>query len=627
MPLLLFSIFGLFLFNTPSEPADRTYLMQDLQNLKTEEAIDELNNRAFNLRGSYPDSLLIYAAKTLEASQNLNYQLGIAQSYTNFGVYHYQKSNNGTAIDYYLKAKEIYDQLKLTSKSASTSNNIGLIYFREKDYKKALEYHQEAIDLTEKEDNFLNRANYKLNKALAVNFVDSFDQALPIYYEAIRDLEQTNDYGYLSNAYLNLGNRFGANGKLDSVKKYFDKGLMMAQKTDDFEALSYAYTSQIKYYVATDNPDEALDFAEKSLSNALKSGVISNISDAYNTISQLQESLGNVQGALDNLKNHYTYKDSLRQKEQTLEIARIEGNKLLEREKAIFDLELKTKEKSNQQKLLIIGLLFILFLISIILFIMVNRNLNKSKKQYQLLKTKNEEIRMLAMNLKRMNEHQNQIFSIIGHDLTGPVKSLVAVAELINEKQLDSEDLSEIMPHLSMEIKRAGITLENLLHWSISQKEGENINPEHFNLKLLFNEITNSLQYAIDHKQHQIKIEVDDSLMLYADKQMIQIALRNILSNAIKFTNKGGLISCSANVTHDKMMICIEDNGIGISEINLAKLEENNLVSSFGTNQEKGTGLGIALCKRYVEKNNGEMEIQSKVNQGTIICLSFPITQ
>lgn len=626
MSLFVNLVFGLLLFNSPSEPLDETYFIQDFRNLNSKEAIDELNDYAFNLKGSYPDSLLIYATNTLKASQELNYQLGIAQSYTNFGVYHYQKSNNGTAIDYYLKAKEIYDQLQLTSKSASTSNNIGLIYFREKDYKKALEYHQQAIDLTEKEDNFLNRANYKLNKALAVNFVESFDQALPIYYEAIRDLEQTNDYGYLSNAYLNLGNRFGANGNLDSVKKYFDKGLRFAEMTTDFESLSYAYSSQIKYYVATDNPKEALSFAEKSLSNALKSGVISNISDAYITVSQLQESLGNINDALENLKNHYTYKDSLRQKEQTLEIARIEGNKLLEREKAIFDLELKTKEKSNQQKLLIIALLFVLFLTSVILFIMVKRNLNKSKKQYQLLKAKNKEIKELVKSLKSMNEHQNQIFSIIGHDLSGPVKSLEAVMELINEKQLDSDDLSEIMPHLSLEIKRAGITLENLLHWAISQKEGENINPDHFNLKLLFDEITNSLQYAIDHKKHQVNIEVNNSLKLYADKQMIQIALRNILSNAIKFTKKEGLIACTAKVDRDKIKICIEDNGIGISAANLAKLEENNLVSSFGTNQEKGTGLGIALCKRYVEKNNGQMEISSKVNQGTKICLSFPIT-
>ncbi|MFN3800746.1 sensor histidine kinase, partial [Belliella pelovolcani] len=111
----------------------------------------------------------------------------------------------------------------------------------------------------------------------------------------------------------------------------------------------------------------------------------------------------------------------------------------------------------------------------------------------------------------------------------------------------------------------------------------------------------------------------------FPQNKLLQI-LGNLISNAIKFTKKEGLIVCTAKVDREKIKICIEDNGIGISAANLAKLEENNLVSSFGTNQEKGTGLGIALCKRYVEKNNGQMEISSKVNQGTKICLSFPIT-
>ncbi len=600
-------------------------VLQEGRALKTKEAIDNLNDHAFSLKGTYPDSLRIYANMALKASEDLNYPKGIGQSYSNLGVYHYQKSNNGNAIDFYLKAKEIFDQLNLTAKSASTSNNIGLVYFREKDYQKALDYHQEAIDLYQSDEELIYLANYKLNKALAVNFLNSFDEALPVYYDAIRDLEQTTEYDYISNAYLNLGNRFGASGQMDSVKKYFDKGLYMAEKTNDFEGLAFAYTCQIKYYVATENPKDALEFGEKSLSNALKSGAVSRISDAYLTVSQLQEGLGDLEGALENIKKHYAYKDSLRQKEQTLEIARIESKKILEREKEIFEIELKLKEESNQQKLLIITLLFILFVVTIILFMIVKNNLNKSKKQNQLLTKKNEEIQDLANDLKKMNEHQNQIFSIIGHDLSGPLKSLVGVTELINEKQLDSDDLGDMMPYLSLEIKRAGITLENLLHWAISQKEGETVNPEFVNVKSLLEEVLNSLQYAIDHKNHQVKLEVNDQLMIFADKQMMQIVIRNIVSNAIKFTNKKGLIACTAQAKNKHVSICIEDNGIGISNANLSKLKQNNLVSSFGTNQEKGTGLGLALCKRYIEKNSGKMQIQSEVNVGTKICLTLPI--
>lgn len=598
-------------------------ILQETKTPKSIEEIDFLNNHAFSLKGSYPDSLLIYATRAIEASQKINYQKGIAQSLTNFGVYHYQKSNHGQAIDYYLQAKEIYKREKLYNKSASTSNNIGLIYFREQDFEKALEYHQEAIDLSDENESLSNIANYKLNKALAINRVKSFEDALPIYYEAIRDLEKTEEFAYISNAYLNLGNQFGANGKLDSVKKYFDKGLLAAEKTTDFEALSFAYTSQIKYYVVTENPFAALEFGEKSLSNALTSGSIYNISDAYHTVAALQEDTGDLKGALGNLKKHYSYKDSLRQKEQTLEIARIEANKVIENEKAIFDLELENKEKSNQQKGLIIGQLIFLITTVIVLFILVSKNLKKSKERNQILSAKNEEIEKLAKNLKNLNDHQNQIFGVIGHDLRGPVNSLITVTELITEKQLDVDELSEIMPHLSKEIKRAGVTLENLLHWALSQKEGESIQSKHFNLEHLFHEILASLQYAIDFKLLDFKLDIEENLELYADKQMIEISLRNLISNAIKFTEKKGFISCSASKENGKIIISIEDNGIGMDSETLKRLNEHTLISTIGTNNEKGTGLGLALCKGYVEKNKGSIEIQSEVGMGTKIKLTF----
>ncbi|WP_241348158.1 tetratricopeptide repeat-containing sensor histidine kinase [Belliella filtrata] len=590
---------------------------------KTVAEIDALHDHAFEIRGSYPDSLYIYANVNLKTSQDLNYPNGIAKSYTHLGVYHYQKSIHGKAIEYYLKAKEIFDREKLLSSSASTSNNIGLVYYRERDYQLALKYHQEAIDIAKDLGDNVQMANYKLNKALAINMINSFEEALPIFYDAIHDLEQTEEYEYLSNAYLNLGNNFGANGQLDSVKKYFDKGLEVAEKTSDFESLSYAYTSQIKYYVVTGNPHKALGYAEKSLSNAVKSGSIHNMSDAYRTISSLQEDIGDIESALYNFKMHHEYRDSLRKNEQTLEIARLEGSKIIEREKELFDLELRNKEKSNQQKLFIILLLAILITTLVLLYVVVSKSLKSSKKRNQILLQKNKEVKKLAKNLKKMNAHQHQIFSIIGHDLSGPVNSLVTVAELINEKQLSEEDLIEIMPQLSSEIKRAKITLENLLHWALSQKEGESLNLVKFRLDELFKEVVNSLQYAVDRKDQQIKVQVEKDLFLLADRQMIQISIRNLLSNAIKFTPEGGVISCKAFTENSKACIQITDSGVGMDSLTLSKLQNNDLISSFGTNNERGTGLGLALCRGYVAKNGGEMNIQSEIGTGTKITLVF----
>lgn len=617
--------FTVFDSRNPIEENTPEKTLQEIKNPQSIEEIDSLNNHAFSLKGSFPDSLFLYATITLEASRKIDYQKGIAHSLSNFGVYHYQKSNHGQALDNYLKAKDIFTKEKLFNKSASTSNNIGLVYFREKDYKKALEYHQEAIEMADENESITNVANYKLNKALALNKLNSFEDALPTYFEAIRDLEKTGENIYIANAYLNLGNQFGANGKLDSVKKYFDKGLELAEKTTDSEILSFAYTSQIKYYVVTAKPKEALHFAEKSLSNALKSGSISTIADAYHTIAGLQEDSGNEKGALENIRNHYIYKDSLRRNEQTLEIGRIEAQKNLETEKALFDLELENNQKSNQQKALIISQLIFLIFAIVGLFIFVSKNLKKSKEKNLLLYNKNTEIAKLAENLKQLNNHQNQIFGIIGHDLKGPINSLITVTEMIADNDLSQEELNEIMPHMNNEIRRAGLTLENLLHWALSQKEGESIHPDIFNLKKLIIEIISSLQYAIDHKQLSVNLDIPEELNLYADQQMIEISIRNLIANAIKFTKKKGAIACKAYSENNQTLIIIEDNGTGIDSETLQKLNQNQLISNFGTNKEKGTGLGLALCKGYIEKNKGTLEIKSKPGVGTKVKLIFEL--
>jgi len=623
--LFCFHSFYLFNFTSPEILIEQQedVLLQEIKKPKSIEEIDAMNNHAFSLKGSYPDSLLLFASISLEASQKSNYQKGIAHSYTNYGVYHYQKANHGQAVEFYLKANDIYIKEKLLNKSASTSNNIGSVYYREKDFQKALEYHQKAIDISDENESLTNLANYKLNKATALSKLKSFEEALPTYFEAIRDLEKSGENVYIATGYLNLGNQFGAHAEFDSVKKYFDKGLETAEKTTDFEILSYAYTSQIRYYTAIEKPRDALKYAERSLKNSLTSGSNYNISEAYFAVAGLQEATGDIKGALENLKNHYMYKDSLRENEQTLQIARLEAQKSIEKEKALFDLELKNKEESNQQKALIIAQLIFLVITVVVLFFLVSKNLRKSKERNQILSVKNQEIEELAANLKSLNTHQNQIFSIIGHDLRGPVNSLIAVTDLISEKQLDQVELEEIIPSLSSEIKRAGITLENLLHWALSQREGQSILPIDFNLKHLFEEIIASLQYAIDRKKLQIKLQIPHEIELHADKQMIEISLRNLISNAIKFTKKNGSISCIAKIENNKILILIEDTGTGIDSKTLAKLNQNILISNFGTQNEKGTGLGLALCKGYIEKNRGTIEISSEVGVGTKVLLRF----
>lgn len=228
--------------------------------------------------------------------------------------------------------------------------------------------------------------------------------------------------------------------------------------------------------------------------------------------------------------------------------------------------------------------------------------------------------------LKKLNNLKDKIFSIIAHDLRGPLVNLSEVLKMINTDMITIEEFKELSPKLSRDILYTTDLLENILHWSRSQLKGYGINKVHFDLRnMILNEVNYHLPSATI-KHIRILHDVFPGLIVYADMLMIQIVIRNILNNSIKFCNEGCEITINAVYqTNHQMMICIEDNGQGMSEEALSLLSTGNGISTRGTMNEKGTGLGLVICKDFMERNNGTMNVTSIQGKGTNFNLYLPI--
>ncbi|WP_379093230.1 histidine kinase N-terminal 7TM domain-containing protein [Pedobacter sp. UC225_65] len=230
-----------------------------------------------------------------------------------------------------------------------------------------------------------------------------------------------------------------------------------------------------------------------------------------------------------------------------------------------------------------------------------------------------------ATELERLNQLKDRIFSIIAHDLRGPLVNLSEVLKMIANDQITSDEFKTISPTLSKDIIYTTDLLENILHWSRSQLKGFGIKKEFFNLRnLIINEINYHLP-AANLKKIQIIHDVFPGEMVFADVLMIQIVIRNILNNAIKFCNE----NCEIHITaayqkNTTMLVCIKDNGVGISEDMLSKLFKDENISTRGTSNEKGTGLGLIVCKDFMARNDGNIFVESKVGQGAKFCISLP---
>lgn len=228
------------------------------------------------------------------------------------------------------------------------------------------------------------------------------------------------------------------------------------------------------------------------------------------------------------------------------------------------------------------------------------------------------------------NATKDKFFSIIAHDLKNPFNMIIGFSELaINKiKTKDYEKGLKFTTIINESSVKAYELLENLLTWSRSQSGSIKFNPETCDIKPLIDSTILFLKNAAEEKGISLYSNITKGINVYIDKNMILTILRNLITNAIKFSRKNDSITIEAEETNSSLIIHVIDTGIGIDEntiIKLFKIGEN--IKTDGTNKEPGTGLGLLLCKEFVEWHNGQIWIKSTVGKGTTISFSIPMQQ
>ena len=236
------------------------------------------------------------------------------------------------------------------------------------------------------------------------------------------------------------------------------------------------------------------------------------------------------------------------------------------------------------------------------------------------------EIEVHRAELEKLNATKDLFFSIIGHDLKSPVSSLKVATDLIQHytKKGETEKLSEVGLKISTAVNNVNQLLDNLINWSMSQRNMLKCEPKNIPVNEVMSRVEEIYKESILAKDIQMDNQLTDDCFVFADLNMTMTVFRNVLSNAIKFSNKKGHISIVSHHTTSDMKIVISDQGVGIPSEKLNFLFQlKDKKSTLGTNREKGTGLGMVLVKDFMELNKGSVSVESKPNQGTSVTLSF----
>lgn len=242
---------------------------------------------------------------------------------------------------------------------------------------------------------------------------------------------------------------------------------------------------------------------------------------------------------------------------------------------------------------------------------------------YDITENKNNEIKLIELNATK-----DKFFSIIAHDLKNPVNSIVGFSEHLIDC-VEAKNYGQIVDFTNIILQSSRTAMDllvNLMEWALSQSGRMEFNPEHFKIGTIINEVIDLLKGSADQKSITMVNSLSYDGTVYADKSMIGTVIRNLISNAVKFTNPSGKITVSSEVKMDELIISVTDTGIGIPQERIDKLfkiSEN--ISTQGTNKEKGTGLGLILSKEFIEKHNGKIWVESTVGVGTTFKFSLPV--
>jgi two-component system sensor histidine kinase/response regulator len=250
-------------------------------------------------------------------------------------------------------------------------------------------------------------------------------------------------------------------------------------------------------------------------------------------------------------------------------------------------------------------------------------------KTHLELKFARDEMQKMTNHLIELNSIKDKMFSVIGHDLRSPVGSIKMTLDFLKSdlgQQYRIEDFRSAINNLAQTTDEVFGLLENLLGWAKSQSGNLSVIPENINVSELINSVYLLHKGSIAHKKLHFENRINESIIVNSDLNMLKTVLRNLLSNAIKFTPEGGTITLSSDQSNEFTNITVSDNGVGISTENMSRLfDEKQHASSYGTNNESGSGIGLILCMSFIKSNNGRLLVESIPGKGSSFTIELPL--
>lgn len=623
--------------------------------------INLLNILGKEIRFYKTDSLLHLSKQALKYSNSISYELGEANALIGLGDYYSDKGDHSTAISNYKKAlalsvKGNYIQLILTARNklsgeynlkgdyakslsghlenielAEQTNsllmlsiineNIASLYVSQKDYKQALEFYKKVKKINQKLGSNIFSAETMSNMASLYSDMGELEYAMYNINSSITVFEKNEIIDWLAYAYEIKGKIYLKKQKLNWSLYWYKQSEMLHEKLQDERGKIDLLNGMAEAYLGLEKDSLSQEYALKAFHTSKKINFIEGMQKCAKTLYKVNKNKENFASALEYHEIYQKITDTLSRNENKKSLTMLKTKIAHDKQKQ--ELIIENEKALAQQRNYVYTALGILA-VFLTITLLVRRNERIQKNLNIELKTKTKDLEYNEKQLTENNETKDKLFSIIGHDLRGPIGAFQGLLKLFKDNEIDQNEFLSFIPKLRMDIDHISFTLNNLLSWGQSQMNGAVTKQDTVALENLVLENINLLSEIAENKSIKLVNKIADNTLTWSDRNQIDIVVRNLISNALKFTPEHGTVTIEAVEKNEHWLISVKDTGVGMNKATTDTLfAKNSNLTTYGTNNEKGTGLGLSLCKEMVENNNGSIWVESDLRIGS--CFFFTL--
>jgi len=580
----------------------------------------------YTISGDYTTALR-YDNQALQISLASNDSAFISRDYNNIANDYYDLGEYDEAYFYfttsYQMAKAMNDSLRMTV----TLHNVGRVFKELGQYDRALNHL-----------NISKKISIRIKDYIGVAYADDeigdvllrqneFDAALNSLLLSLKTTKEQKEYILEPRTQAKIANVYLHKGDYATALAYYDSANAFYVKTGNNFGIAEVELGRGRVYMKQKKYDEAQKLMEKSAAQAQEINARVLEIQCYNTLSSLLEMKGEYKKALQYFQQYKQLEDSLFSQETQEKLlkdqVRFETQSKDSQIAALSQRQTAQEDEIKKQEF-VRNILVVVMALSVILLVTVYRSGRRRRQINMLLLKHQEETEKRSEELERLNQVKDKFFSIISHDLRSPINALAGMLNLMDKGAVSAEDMPKHVQELKARFNHTRTLLNNLLDWTLLKMDKLNLHATKIDLHKIVDENIQLLG-SIQDKQIKLINNVPENAIGFADSNTTNLVIRNLMTNAIKFTNDGGEVTIAAEERGPQWVFSVKDNGIGMNaEVLKILFDKTAPYTTRGTANEKGTGLGLILCKEFVEKNGGKIWVESTEGVGSTFWFTLP---